>query len=55
VMGSRLAMVVALWLLIGMLSAPQSPTHALVTRLALSMAGKQVPYTREDLLKSFWQ
>ena len=37
------------------LSAPESPTHALVTRLALSIAGKKVPYTREDLLKSLWQ
>lgn len=51
VMGPRLAVVVAVWLLAGMLSAPQFPTHALVTRLALSMAGKEVPFTREDLLK----
>jgi membrane-associated phospholipid phosphatase len=53
VMGPRLAVVVALWLLAGMLSAPVSPTHSLVTRLALSMAGKAAPYTREDLLKEY--
>lgn len=51
VMGPRLALVVAVWLLVGMLSAPQLPTHALVTRLALSIADKAVPFTREDLLK----
>jgi hypothetical protein len=55
VMGPRLVLVVALWLLVGVLSAPELPTHALVTRLALSIAGKQMPYTREDLLKELWQ
>jgi membrane-associated phospholipid phosphatase len=55
VMGPRSALVVSIWLLIGMLSAPVSPSHSLVTRLALSIAGKQVPYTREDLLKKVWQ
>lgn len=54
VMGPRLAVVVvAAWLLVGMLGAPESPTHSLVTRLALSIAGKAEPYTREDLLKEY--
>ena len=50
-----LALAVAVWLLVGMVSAPESPTHAMVTRLALSMAGKQVPFTREDLLQKSWR
>jgi oxygen-independent coproporphyrinogen-3 oxidase len=37
------------------ISFPASPTHSLVTRLAVSIAGKQVPYTRADLLKKDWQ
>jgi hypothetical protein len=53
VMGPRLASVVSMWLLIGILSAPLSPNYSLVTRLALSIAGKQMPYTRDDLLKKF--
>jgi hypothetical protein len=35
---------------VGMLSAPESPTHSLVTSMALAIAGKNVPFTREDLL-----
>jgi hypothetical protein len=50
VMGPRLALVAAVWLLVGMLSAPESPTHSLVTSMALAIAGKNVPFTREDLL-----
>jgi membrane-associated phospholipid phosphatase len=53
VMGPRLAVLVALWLLVGVVSIPESPTHTLVTRLALSMAGKDAPFTREELLKRF--
>ena len=45
-----LALAVAVWLLVGMLSAPESPTHAMVTRLALSISGKDTPFTREGLL-----
>jgi membrane-associated phospholipid phosphatase len=53
VMGPRLPVLVVLWLLVGVASAPESPTHTLVTRLALSLAGKDAPYTREELLKKF--
>ena len=55
VVGPRLAVLVAVWLLVGMLSAPESPTHTLVTRLALSIAGKAVPYTRQELLQKLGQ
>ena len=55
VIGPRLAVVVAVWLLVGVVSTPELPTHELVTRLALSIAGKEAPYTREDLLGALWQ
>jgi membrane-associated phospholipid phosphatase len=50
VMGPRTALVVSVWLLVGVMGAPELPTHSFVTRLALSIAGKEAPYTREDLL-----
>lgn len=55
VMGPRLAVVLAVWLLVCVLSAPELPTHTLVTRLALSIAGKTAPYTRQDLLNGLWR
>jgi hypothetical protein len=53
VMGPRLVLVVLAWLLVGMLSAPVSRTEEVLTRLTLAIAGKQVPFTRQDLLKTF--
>jgi hypothetical protein len=55
VMGPRLVLVVTLWLLVGILSAPTSPTEEVLTRLTLNIAGKQVPFTRSDLLKGVQQ
>lgn len=40
---------VALWLAAMPATAPASPTHGLVIRLALALSGRDVPYTREDL------
>lgn len=42
---------VAAWLLVLPHSAPASRTHDLVTKLALSLSGRQVPYQRSDLLR----
>ncbi len=39
------------WLLVLPLSAPASITHDLVTRLALSLSGRDTPYQRSDLLR----
>jgi membrane-associated phospholipid phosphatase len=55
VMGPRLALVVLAWLLVGILSAPVSPAHDLLTQWTLSLASKQVPFTRADLLKGVLQ
>jgi hypothetical protein len=52
-MGPRLVLVVLAWLLVGMLGALVSPTEEVLTRLTLAIAGKQVPFTRQDLLKTF--
>ena len=40
---------VAAWLLAMPWLAPHSPTHSVVTRLALALSGHSVPYTRADL------
>lgn len=40
----------ACWLAITPVSAPESATHDLVTRLALSLSGRSRPYTRRELL-----
>lgn len=42
---------VAAWLMVLPHSAPASRTHDLVTKLALSLSGRQVPYQRSDLLR----
>ena len=42
---------VAAWLLVLPHSAPASRTHDLVTKLALGLSGRQVPYQRSDLLR----
>jgi hypothetical protein len=44
--------IVALWLMLAPVHAPQLPTHALVTRLALYLSGHQHPYTRFEMLRS---
>ncbi len=49
-MGSSLTVLIALWVLITPVHVPPLPTHSLVTRLALSLSGKPVPYTRRDML-----
>ena len=40
-----------LWLGITPVGAPVSNTHGLVTRLALALSGRALPYTRSDLLR----
>lgn len=50
--GSALAVIATLWLLITPLHLPSVPTHALVTRLALSLSGYALPCTRRALLNS---
>jgi len=42
---------VAVWLVSMPAGAPPSPTHGWVTRLALAMSGRDVPYTRQDLYR----
>jgi membrane-associated phospholipid phosphatase len=42
------------WLVLTPLHAPASQSHALVTRLALALAGHQQPYLREPWLRA-WQ
>lgn len=37
------------WFLVMPIQAPESPTHALVTRLSLSLAEKKLPFTRSEL------
>lgn len=41
--------VVAAWLVVLPLSAPASITHGLVTELALTLSGRNLPYQRSDL------
>jgi membrane-associated phospholipid phosphatase len=51
VMGSTVTALTAAWFLIMPIQAPESPTHALVTRLSLSLAEKKLPFTRSELLQ----
>ncbi len=44
-----LAVTAAVWLFITPTQAPPSQSHALVTRLALTLSGRLLPYTRADL------
>lgn len=41
----------ALWIALATVAAPPSPTHGMVVRLALTLSGRDVPYTREELLQ----
>lgn len=41
---------VALWLGISPIHAPASQSHNLVTRLSLAVSGRDMPYTRDDML-----
>ncbi len=43
--------VVAAWLILTPIHAPQLQTHSAVTRLALYLSGSQHPYTRHELLQ----
>jgi hypothetical protein len=43
------APLLALWLGACALIAPPSPTHSMVTQLALALSGNQQPFTRADL------
>lgn len=47
--GTSLALLVALWVLITPIHVPPLPTHSMVTRLALSLSGSPVPHTRSTL------
>jgi membrane-associated phospholipid phosphatase len=44
--------IVVIWLMLAPVHAPQLPTHALVTRLALYLSGHPYPYTRLEMLRS---
>ena len=44
-----LAPLIGLWFLAATSYAPPSQSHALVTRLALALSGRSVPYTRQQL------
>lgn len=48
--GRALSIAALLWVLIAPLHLPSVPTHALVTRLALSLSGHALPCTRQALL-----
>jgi membrane-associated phospholipid phosphatase len=50
-MGRLAPVLVAVWLLIMPIHAPQTQSHSLVTRLSLTLSGKLAPHTRHDLLK----
>lgn len=39
----------AVWLLVMPAQAPVSNSHALVTRMALTLSGRHIPYTRKEL------
>lgn len=43
------------WLAVAALAAPPSQTHGMVVRLALTLSGRDVPYTREELLQRRYQ
>ncbi len=47
--GTSLALLVALWVLITPVHVPPLPTHSMVTRLALSLSGSPVPHTRSAM------
>ncbi len=42
----------AAWLLVMPVHAPASNSHALVTRMALALSGRHIPYTREELRRN---
>ena len=42
---------VALWLGVMMVGAPPSPAHGWITQVALTLSGRQAPYTRSDLFR----
>ncbi len=44
--------VLAVWVAFTPAPGPVSPTHALVTRIALKLSGHSLPYTRNDMLRS---
>lgn len=46
---------IALWLFGASAWSPPSPTHALVTRIALRLSGHEHPYTRAQLLHTLHQ
>ncbi|WP_372529077.1 phosphatase PAP2 family protein [Piscinibacter sp.] len=43
----------ALWLSVTPASAPSSPTHGLVTRLALALSGHSQPHTRSQMHRAY--
>lgn len=52
VMGPLVPVLMAGWLLLMPMHAPPSQTHGWVTRLALQLSGRAVPYTRASLLRA---
>lgn len=49
--GRMVPVLVAVWLLIMPMHAPQTQSHSLVTRLSLTLSGKIAPHTRHDMLR----
>jgi membrane-associated phospholipid phosphatase len=43
----------ALWLAVTPATAPASPTHSLVTRLALGLSGHSQPHTRDQMRRAY--
>lgn len=51
VIGRLVPVLVAVWLLIMPIHAPETLSHSLVTRLSLTLSGKMAPHTRHDMLR----
>lgn len=54
-MSLRLVAVLALMLGLGVVGAPPSRTHDLVTRLSLKLSGRAQPYSRHQMLREYRQ
>ncbi len=50
VIGSSLSVLVVAWIVLSPVHVPSLPTHAMVTRLALTLSGHSVPYTRRNMM-----
>jgi membrane-associated phospholipid phosphatase len=51
VVGPAVPAVILLWLVLMPLHAPASTTHSLITSISLTLSGREVPYTRTEMLR----